>query len=75
MAHPKPHPRLPTPTRLVAQSSGVNRLRAMPQQPGILAVWADNRQVRIMDVSKQLEELAAEEEIPVQKPQRVQVRS
>lgn len=59
--------------RLIAQSSGINRLRAMPQRPGVLAVWHDNRQVRILDVTQQLEELAAEEELPPAKPQKIQL--
>jgi hypothetical protein len=45
----------------------------MPQRPGVLAVWNDNRQVRILDVSAQLAELAAEEQLPAAKPQKVTV--
>ena len=71
-SHPRPHPLAAT-ARLVQQSSGINRLRAMPQRPGVLASWHDNKQVRIIDVTQQLEELAAEEVIPTTKPQKVQV--
>lgn len=59
--------------RLVQQSNGINRLRAMPQRPGVLAVWQDNKQVRLLDVTQQLEELAAEEELPPAKPAKVQL--
>lgn len=34
----------------------------MKQQPGVIAVWGDNGQVRIYDVSAQLQQLAAEKE-------------
>ena len=60
--------------RLVALSAGVNRVRAMPQRPGVVAVWTDNKQVKVYDVTPQLEELAAEEQLPVQRPPKVQVR-
>ncbi|GBF94155.1 hypothetical protein Rsub_07142 [Raphidocelis subcapitata] len=57
--------------RLISQSSGVNRLRSMPQRPGVIASWHDNRQVRITDATALLEELAAEEELPAARPQKV----
>lgn len=47
----------------------------MPQQPGVLAVWNDNKQVRILDVTQQLQELAEEQEMPAAKPQNIQVGS
>ncbi|KAI8473011.1 MAG: WD40-repeat-containing domain protein [Monoraphidium minutum] len=58
-------------SELIQQSSGVNRIRAMPQRPGVLAVWNDNRQVRILDAGGLLAELEAEEALPVAKPQKV----
>lgn len=33
--------------RQVALSCGVNRVRAMPQQPGVVASWGDNGQVSV----------------------------
>lgn len=33
--------------RQVALSCGVNRVRAMPQQPGVIAAWGDNGQVSV----------------------------
>lgn len=34
--------------RMVAMNCGVNRIRSMPQQPGVVAVWGDNAQVRAL---------------------------
>ncbi|GLC41148.1 hypothetical protein PLESTB_001796300 [Pleodorina starrii] len=48
--------------RRVAMPCGVNRIRAMPQQPALVAVWGDNAQVRLIDGSKLVSELAAETE-------------
>ncbi|KAG2490584.1 hypothetical protein HYH03_010978 [Edaphochlamys debaryana] len=48
--------------RMVSQPCGVNRVRSMPQQPAVVAVWGDNAQVRLVDGSKLLSELAAETE-------------
>ncbi|KAG2437786.1 hypothetical protein HXX76_005406 [Chlamydomonas incerta] len=48
--------------RMVAMNCGVNRIRSMPQQPGVVAVWGDNAQVKLIDGSKLLAELAAETE-------------
>ncbi len=31
--------------RFVAMNCGVNRIRSMPQQPAVVAVWGDNAQV------------------------------
>ena len=33
--------------RALAHAGGVNRLRAMPQQPGIIAAWADTGAVQV----------------------------
>jgi ribosome assembly protein RRB1 len=48
--------------RKVAHTGGVNRVRAMPQRPGIVASWADTAQVQVWDVAALLSELAAEAE-------------
>ena len=32
--------------RMVNNMGGVNRVRSCPQQPGMVAVWSDNAQVR-----------------------------
>ncbi|GIL45981.1 hypothetical protein Vafri_3086 [Volvox africanus] len=48
--------------RRVAMPCGVNRIRAMPQQPALVAVWGDNAQVRLIDGSKLVSELASETE-------------
>ncbi|GIL71749.1 hypothetical protein Vretimale_817 [Volvox reticuliferus] len=48
--------------RRVAMPCGVNRVRAMPQQPALVAVWGDNAQVRLIDGSKLVSELASETE-------------
>ncbi len=59
--------------RMIANNGGINRLRSMPQKPGVLAVWCDTAQVRIIDATSQLQELAAEEQ-PKNKPTgRIQV--
>ena len=46
--------------RKVAHTGGINRVRAMPQQPHILATWADTAQVQVWDLSAQLAELRDE---------------
>jgi ribosome assembly protein RRB1 len=33
--------------RQISQSCGINRIRAMPQQPGIIAAWSENAQVQV----------------------------
>ena len=33
--------------RQVAPGCGLNRLRACPQRPGLLATWGDNAQVQV----------------------------
>ncbi|EFJ52570.1 hypothetical protein VOLCADRAFT_55730, partial [Volvox carteri f. nagariensis] len=48
--------------RRIAMPCGVNRVRAMPQQPALVAVWGDNGQVRLIDGSKLVSDLAAETE-------------
>ncbi|GAQ90837.1 hypothetical protein KFL_006910010 [Klebsormidium nitens] len=45
--------------RMVAHHGGVNRVRAMPQQPHIAATWGETGHVQVWDVSPQLRELAA----------------
>ena len=44
-------------SRRVALDAGVNRVRAMPQQPGIVAAWLDSGVVSIWDLRQQLSEL------------------
>lgn len=36
--------------RQIGLSCGVNRVRAMPQQPGVVAAWGDNGQVSVRAV-------------------------
>ena len=43
--------------RRVAVGAGVNRVRAMPQHPGIVAAWLDSGVVSIWDLRQQLGEL------------------
>lgn len=44
-------------SRRVALNAGVNRVRAMPQHPGIVAAWLDSGVVSIWDLRQQLGEL------------------
>jgi len=44
-------------SRRVAVNAGVNRVRAMPQHPGIVAAWLDSGVVSIWDLRQQLGEL------------------
>ena len=44
-------------SRRVAVNAGVNRVRAMPQHPGIVAAWLDSGVVSIWDLRQQLAEL------------------
>lgn len=46
--------------RKVAHTGGINRVRACPQQPHIVASWADTAQVQVWDLSAQLNELKDE---------------
>lgn len=48
--------------RFVAMNCGVNRIRSMPQQPAVVAVWGDNAQVKVIDGGRLVSELAGEEE-------------
>jgi ribosome assembly protein RRB1 len=48
--------------RKIAFTGGINRVRAMPQTPSIVASWADTAQVQVFDLSTQLAQLAAEVE-------------
>jgi ribosome assembly protein RRB1 len=48
--------------RKIAHTGGINRVRSMPQQPHVVASWADTAQVQIWDVAQQLTELANEGE-------------
>lgn len=62
--------------RKIAHTGGINRLRAMPQQPSIAASWADTAQVQVWDLSLQLKELEAETDPPpgIPKLQKVSAR-
>lgn len=59
--------------RLLTQGCATNRLRVMPQQPGIIAMWGDVGSVKLLDATAQLAELAAEEEPKSKQAARVQV--
>ena len=48
--------------RTVMNVGGINRVRSCPQQPGVVAVWCDNGQVKLLDGTKLLKELAEEVE-------------
>eukprot|EP00798_Chlamydomonas_sp_ICE-L_P029336 gene29335-8890_t len=48
--------------RKVPFAGSINRVRSCPQQPGIVAVWAETGQVKILDGSSILRDLAAEED-------------
>lgn len=48
--------------RKFAHTGGVNRVRAMPQQPAVAASFADTAQVQVWDLSVPLAEVAAEAE-------------
>lgn len=43
--------------RSYAHNGGVNRVRCMPQQPTLVATWAEFGQVQVWDVSKLLDEV------------------
>lgn len=47
--------------RTVAQPSAMNRLRCMPQQPGIVAVWSENGAVSTLNLSKTIAELSEQD--------------
>ncbi|KAK9811267.1 hypothetical protein WJX72_000900 [[Myrmecia] bisecta] len=44
-------------TRMLAHHGGVNRVRSMPQQPGLIATWGDGGQVQVWDATAQVDEL------------------
>eukprot|EP01018_Ginkgo_biloba_P021671 Gb_37351 [translate_table: standard] len=44
--------------RMVAHQGCINRIRSMPQQPHIVATWADNGYVQVWDFSAHLNSLA-----------------
>lgn len=48
--------------RKIAHTGGINRIRTMPQQPHVVASWADTAQVQVWDLAQQLSDLAAEVE-------------
>lgn len=48
--------------RKVAHTGGINRIRSMPQQPHIVASWADTAQVQVLDLGALLNDVAGEEE-------------
>jgi hypothetical protein len=48
-------------SRSIAQKAAVNRLRCMPQQPGIVAVWGDDSVVSILNLSKTVTDLSEHE--------------
>jgi hypothetical protein len=50
--------------RKVAHTGGINRVRACPQQPHLVASWADTAQVQLWDLGEQLAELR-DEAVPV----------
>lgn len=47
-------------SRSVAHHGTINRVRSMPQQPGLVAIWAESGHVKVYDLSMQAAELAAE---------------
>lgn len=47
--------------RTVAQPAAVNRLRCMPQQPGIVAVWGENGAVSTLNLSKTITDLSEQQ--------------
>ena len=59
---------------MVNHVGGINRLRCMPQTPGIVAVWGDTATVRILDGTHLLRELAAEEEVSAKARSRVDLK-
>eukprot|EP01026_Neomeris_dumetosa_P050243 TRINITY_DN439_c0_g1_i2.p1 TRINITY_DN439_c0_g1~~TRINITY_DN439_c0_g1_i2.p1 ORF type:complete len:415 (+),score=63.91 TRINITY_DN439_c0_g1_i2:1049-2293(+) len=46
--------------RKIQHNGGINRLRSMPQQPSLLAAWADSGSVQIWEVSEQLQQLVSD---------------
>lgn len=62
--------------RQIQHNGGVNRIRAMPQQPGVVATWADNGQVSVWDLTQHYAELEQEKEPKKMKggPQKLNAR-
>lgn len=62
--------------RQVQHQGAVNRIRAMPQQPGIVAAWGETGVVSIFDLTQHLSELAAETGEPKRQkqPQKLSAR-
>eukprot|EP00879_Flechtneria_rotunda_P014031 GHRR01014658.1.p1 GENE.GHRR01014658.1~~GHRR01014658.1.p1 ORF type:complete len:366 (+),score=106.34 GHRR01014658.1:218-1315(+) len=60
--------------RLVGQSCAINRVRCCHQQPGLVAMWGDNGSVRLLDLSEQLQQLAAEAEVASRAASKLQVQ-
>jgi hypothetical protein len=48
-------------SRTVAHKAAVNRLRCMPQQPGIVATWGENSVVSILNLIKTVTLLSEQE--------------
>mmetsp|Transcript_14499 Transcript_14499/g.36672 ORF Transcript_14499/g.36672 Transcript_14499/m.36672 type:complete len:448 (-) Transcript_14499:31-1374(-) len=46
--------------RLISHPGSVNRIRAMPQQPSLVATWSERGTVQVYDVAAQLKELDEE---------------
>ncbi|MEW5304331.1 MAG: hypothetical protein WDW38_011031 [Sanguina aurantia] len=62
---PAGKPREPKATfhfRMINHMGGINRIRSMPQKPGVVAAWADSGAVRVYDGSSLIEELLGESE-------------
>ncbi|CAG9461547.1 unnamed protein product [Pedinophyceae sp. YPF-701] len=49
--------------RQVAHNGGVNRVRACPQHPNLVATWSDAGQVNMFDVEEQLKAVADAKEV------------
>ena len=59
-------------TRSITARAAINRIRGMPQQPGVVATWGDNGIVTVLDAKSLLAELV-EETQPQAKSKAVQV--
>lgn len=47
-------------SRSVAHHGTINRVRSMPQQPGVVAIWAESGHVKVFDLTPHAAELATE---------------
>lgn len=56
--------------RMIAHNGAVNRLKSMPQRPGVVSVWGDTGLVKIYNMDSLLSELAAEQEPKANQAQR-----